>query len=201
MPYRIFLVRHGRTAFNVERRYQGQHDPVPLDEVGIRQARRLARYFAPMDIQWAISSDLQRAVMTAEEIARPRGLSLRADRAWREMHLGRWQGLTQEEVMRRWPEEYRRVYELRGSPQGGESYTALQRRVVAAFHRLAHQAQGSTVLVVTHGGPIRCLVCHLLGIPLSRRHRIAVANASVSLLEGNNDSWRLVLLNDVCHLA
>lgn len=104
MRRRIILLRHGRTAWNAERRYQGQADP-PLDEVGHAQAIESAALVAAMDPDLLVSSDLQRAEQTARRIASLTGLALTVDVRLRERHLGHWQGLTRVDVEARYPEE------------------------------------------------------------------------------------------------
>src|ERR1051325_2958433 len=94
---RLWLVRHGETDWNVQRIVQGQ-TPTELNEVGRRQAKQLAKYFAKRDFGAAYSSDLPRAYQTAEIIIEGRGLELVQDVRLRERSLGKWQGMKSEAV-------------------------------------------------------------------------------------------------------
>jgi hypothetical protein len=102
MSSRVFLLRHGRTSWNAERRFQGQADP-PLDDVGRAQAYEVATLVAALAPNVLVSSDAMRAVQTAEPIAEITGLEVLVDARLRERSLGHWEGLTRDEVAQRWP--------------------------------------------------------------------------------------------------
>ena len=102
---RLILWRHGQTSWNVERRFQGSTD-VDLTEVGVSQARRAARLLAGLKPDAIIASDLMRAARTAAELAVLTGLEVTHDEALRETYAGVWQGLTHEEIIARYGEEY-----------------------------------------------------------------------------------------------
>ena len=102
---RLILWRHGQTSWNVERRFQGSTD-VDLTEVGVSQDRRAARLLAGLKPDAIIASDLMRAARTAAELAVLTGLEVTHDEALRETYAGVWQGLTHEEIIARYGEEY-----------------------------------------------------------------------------------------------
>lgn len=102
---RVILWRHGQTLWNVERRFQGTTD-VPLTETGVAQARRSARLLASLKPDAIVASDLQRAANTAAELAALTGLEVTHDEALRETYAGVWQGLTHEEIVSRFGDEY-----------------------------------------------------------------------------------------------
>jgi probable phosphoglycerate mutase len=104
-PRRVLLWRHGRTAWNLQRRFQGQSDP-PLDEVGRAQAREAAAMLASVEPDAIYSSDLVRATETAAALTALTGLPVRLDRRLRERSLGRWEGLTRDEVAALYGDEY-----------------------------------------------------------------------------------------------
>ncbi len=155
----LVVARHGRTAWNAEGRFQGWAD-VPLDRMGREQAEALAEKLAsqlpicasaPVHL-W--SSDLLRARQTAEVVGRAIGACGRVERALREVDVGRWEGLTRDEVLARFPGEYRlwagggaEARELRRG--GGETLSEAGRRVAEFIGgRLADRA---TLVVVGHG--------------------------------------------------
>jgi broad specificity phosphatase PhoE len=102
---RVILWRHGQTSWNVERRFQGTTD-VQLTETGVAQARRAARLLASLRPDAIVASDLSRAASTAAELAALTGLDVTHDEALRETYAGVWQGLTHEEIVVRYGEEY-----------------------------------------------------------------------------------------------
>jgi broad specificity phosphatase PhoE len=154
----LWLVRHGESTWNAERRWQGHGDP-PLSELGREQSRALA---AALELRGAVAlvaSDLQRTAETARILAAALGLEVRFDPRWRERHLGVWTGLRREEIVARWPELYARLAEgdPDAAPPGGESQRELDARVRPAADELAARHPGKRVLVVTHRGAIRVL--------------------------------------------
>jgi len=94
----LICVRHGRTAWNADKRFQG-HTDIPLDDEGRAQATALGALLRDERIDVAVSSDLLRAAETARIVLGARDLSLRLDADWREMRFGDWEGLTWEEIV------------------------------------------------------------------------------------------------------
>ena len=194
---RLIMVRHGQTTWNAQKRYQGQSD-VPLDETGRQQATALARYFASEHINTIYSSDLQRAVQTAQAIARATAVPVIADVRLREIAFGRWEGLTYMEIQERWPEEYQGWQNdpLARVPPGGETLAQIEQRVGAFVGDIRRKHDGQTVLVVAHGGSLRALVCHALELPSHVFWRLGLASGSVSELHLYSDTAILTLFND-----
>jgi broad specificity phosphatase PhoE len=154
MTTTLFLARHGQTDWNFEHRWQGHADP-PLNEVGRTQARELGMLLAGRGVSAVYSSDLRRASETAELAAAALGLPVVLDSRLREVDVGEWSGLTTAEVEARYPEGYRRRRGGRTGWTEGEELGAMARRVVAALLEIAEHHPGETVLVVSHGGPLR----------------------------------------------
>jgi len=147
----ILLARHGETDWNRERRIQGKTDR-PLNDAGRAQAAELARALAAERIDAVYSSDLLRALDTARAVAAPRGLDVVTLRELRERDFGTWEGLTDTEILERFPE-------ARTTPWGdAETREQLAERVVAALSLIADRHPDGRVLAVTHGGPIRAVL-------------------------------------------
>jgi broad specificity phosphatase PhoE len=118
---RLILLRHGRTAWNAQRRFQGQSDP-PLDDVGRMQAYEVAALIASVHPDLLVSSDAARAMQTAELVSAAIGLPVRGERRLRERSLGHWEGLTRDEVAAKYPDEFADWIAGRDvSGRGGES--------------------------------------------------------------------------------
>jgi broad specificity phosphatase PhoE len=159
---RLVLLRHGRTAWNAERRFQGQADP-PLDEVGRAQAYQVAALIAALEPDLLVSSDAARAMQTAIPIGELAGLEPRAEPRLRERSLGHWEGLTRDEVERLYPDEYLDWVAGRDvSRRGGETREEVARRALAAFEQLPVVA---TTVLVTHSATAMALCATLLRTP------------------------------------
>lgn len=192
-PHRALLLRHGRTAWNAERRFQGQADP-PLDEVGIAQAYEVAGMVATLRPDVIVSSDAARALQTAEPIGELLGLDVLPDVRFRERSLGHWEGLTRDEVAARYPDEFADWVAGRDvSRRGGETRAEVARRALAAF---ADLPAVTTALIVTHSATAMSLCSALLGMPQDVHVLGPLANCHWSELVGEtHDSaaplWRL----------
>lgn len=163
---KIILVRHGRTAWNSEGRWQG-HSDIGLDEVGIEQARRTASLLAALHPDVLVSSDLVRAQQTAQSVGEATGLPLHTDPGLRETNLGEWAGLTGSEIAQRWPVELREWLngDVHQRPPGGENRIDVTRRVLDSLQRhVAELATGQTLVVISHGGALRVAIASLLGL-------------------------------------
>jgi glucosyl-3-phosphoglycerate phosphatase len=172
---RVLVLRHGRTAWNAERRFQGHLDP-PLDDVGRAQAQEVAAIMAAIRPALLVSSDAARAMQTAEYVGAAAGLPVRPEPRLRERGLGHWEGLTVAELEQRYPGEYARwVAGLDVHRPDGETRAEVAGRALAAFTELPDAA---TTVLVTHGATSHALCNALLGLghewhllgPLSNCH-------------------------------
>ena len=162
----LICVRHGRTAWNAELRFQGQSD-IPLDEEGRAQARALASFLQKEPLTMAISSDLGRAVETAQTIlsAHP-GVALRLEPELREMAFGDWEGLTWKQIVATDPQISRDGHHRpkHYTPPNGESFDAVVARAERAIQRIRTEAaDGARVLIVTHAGVLHALLHVVVG--------------------------------------
>lgn len=199
---RLLLVRHGVTLWNAQRRYQG-HTNVPLSEWGLRQAEALADRLAGEEIHAAYASDLQRAWETAHKLAAPHGLEVKQAAPLREIHFGDWEGLSYDEIERRYPQEMAawRSDPMRSAPPGGETLAEVSDRVRKVAAGLEADHQEETVLVVAHGGVLQVLLCTLLGLEPRGRWQFRFDNASLSEIHVYDGGSILTLFNDTHHLA
>jgi broad specificity phosphatase PhoE len=166
----VYLARHGESDWNVERRWQG-HTDRPLTDRGREQAGRLAERLADIELDAIYASDLRRAWETAEAIARRRGLAVVRVPELREVHVGSWSGLTRDECAERFPDAFARWQAGGSGWDDGESYEAMGERTVAAILRLAAEHPDGAILVVSHGGPIRAVHAHALGVDIATHRR------------------------------
>jgi broad specificity phosphatase PhoE len=197
----VILVRHGETEWNKLHRIQGQADSAFTD-LGERQTTLLATRLAAVGIDAVYSSDLGRALRTAEAVANPHSLRPVPDPGLRERHFGRWEGMTLAEAREDDPEAlemWRRDLE-HFRPPGAESSKQMRRRVWDTFQRLVEQRDGGCIALVSHSGPIRQILATALAMPWPQSRRLRIANASLTTLQVRGDNIMLVTFNDTCHL-
>ena len=184
----IYLLRHGEIVQSRPRRMVGQRD-LPLTPRGLAQAQWWRAELAGTAFGRIVTSDLSRCQETAEIVANGQGVSL--DPAWREISLGRWEGLSKEEIWERYPGQW----EARGADlgnyriAGGESFADAAARALPALEDLA--GLEGDALVITHSGIMRALLCTVLGLPLDNLLRLEVDYAGLCLLERPTSQWVL----------
>ncbi len=196
------LLRHGQTALSAERRFAGRGD-IPLTEAGVRQAAAAARRLAARGgIDVIVTSPLQRARRTAQEVARATAAPLQVEEDLAETDFGKWEGLTFAEASARWPDEVSAwLTDPDVAPPGGESFAAVGRRVLAAGDRLLAEHPLRTLLLVSHVTPIKTLACRAMLAPPGALFRIHLDVASLCEIDWFADGPAMVRsLNDTAHL-
>jgi broad specificity phosphatase PhoE len=171
----LILIRHGQTDWNVEGRWQGQADPL-LNERGREEARRTARALRRFEFAALYSSDLRRAIETAQIIAVRMALQIIPELRLREIHLGVWQGMLSTDIQAKYPDEFRRWHALPLAvhPPGGEDIPALAACVLPAVNEIIMRYPdptgtfGQRVGIVAHELPIAVIVCRATGAGLER---------------------------------
>ena len=193
---KILLLRHGAVqAPSTEKRFIGQTD-LPLSAAGRRQARYWRDCLAKVPLSRIVCSDLSRCLETARIIAANRCITVSPCSGLREIHLGQWEGMSFRQVQQRWPD----VFKARGSalsrfrPPAGESFFDLQQRVLPLFEQ-ARDQQPNNLLIVSHAGVNRIILCHLLGMPLENLFRIAQSYGAMNLMDRQADGFQIHALN------
>jgi broad specificity phosphatase PhoE len=163
----LVLIRHGQTDWNVEGRWQGQADP-PLNERGREQAYHAAEYHKQFGFNALYSSDLSRAMETAQIIGQEMGLAVIAEPRLREINLGQWQGMLSADIQAQYPDEFRRWHKqpLSAQPPGGETILVLSARVLAAVNEIIARHPKQRIGMVSHEFPIAIVLCRSAGLRL-----------------------------------
>ena len=200
---RIVAIRHGETAWNASTRIQG-HTDIPLNEHGQRQAQLLAQALAQADPLDAIySSDLQRALATAQALAEQTGARLVTHVGLRERAFGDFEGRSFAQIEQEMPEQAQ-LWRTRvpdwTPPGGGESLLVMQQRVMATVNALAQQHPGQQIAVVAHGGVLDLLYRAATQQSLQAPRSWALGNAAINRLLWTPMSLTLVGWGDDAHL-
>jgi alpha-ribazole phosphatase len=199
---RVYLVRHGQTLWNAEGRYQGRIDSA-LSPLGRSQAARLARALAAAPFAAVYSSPLVRAWDTALVIAASHRLSVVPVEELREIALGAWEGLTEEEITRRFGDVVarRRRDPERVVPEGGESLAQVQARAMRAMEGILARHDDGTIAVVAHGAVNKMILLSALNAPLSSYWRIRQDNAGISIVDVIGAHKAVRVMNETAHLT
>ncbi|NMA60489.1 MAG: alpha-ribazole phosphatase [Firmicutes bacterium] len=195
---RLYLVRHGETDWNREKRYLG-HTDLPLNQNGEWEVSHLRENLREVLFERCYTSDLRRARQTATTILGGRDVQLIEELALRELDFGEWEGLTYDEICQRYPQEAQKWVESggRSSPFDGEDLGDLEVRVASWLNSLLAENIKGNILVVTHGGPVRILLCLLLGISSEKHWQFNVSTAGLAVVEVHEGQGILCALNSL----
>jgi len=201
MELRLLAIRHGATAYSQERRYAGSTD-IPLSPEGRRQCSALAGALGSLHAAAVYASPLVRARESAAPIAAAHGIEVTLESDFREMSFGDWEGLTLDEVERRFPEDYKLWHTApeRFARPGSEPLNAVAERVGRAVADLRATHIGETVILVSHGIVTRLIVLAALGLGPERLWSVAASPASISEIEYRDDWATVHRVNTVAHL-
>ena len=199
---KVILVRHGQTLWNLEMKYQG-HCDVELTEKGVEQAMLVAQRLADENVSAVYASDLCRALKTAECIAEKHNLPVTSIPGLREINFGEWEGLTFEGINSQWTDTMSAVFTHPDEAQipVGETFRAVKERATLALEKLVAAHPNQTIVVVSHGGTIRTLLCSVLNIHLNHLWNIKQDNTAINMLEYYDEQVMVSLVNDVHHLT
>lgn len=205
----LLIIRHGETAWNTLRKLQG-HVDIPLNAEGTRQAKALASALQNEKLDAIISSDLQRAVQTAGEIARLQGISTRLDSDLRERCFGGFEAQLYSELPQLYPQEYMQ-WRTRDpdfhfpAPQHdpdyiGESTRTFHTRVLTCLFHYATQFEGKKIAIITHGGVLECAYRAANNLPLNAERTITIVNASINRFTWIENQLQLNTWGNMKHL-
>jgi len=202
---KLYLVRHGQSAGNAEGRFGG-HSPTPLSELGLHQAQLTAEALAREGINAIYSSDLLRAVQTAEPLSKLTGVPITRTEAFRERNVGVLEGLTFDESKVTYPDDFyalvnRKVHHVITE---GESYRQLLDRSTAKLNEIIREHAGERIAIFSHTGVLCFLSLYLLGAIRRNTKQtpwIVTSNCGINRFEiRSRRNIKLLALNDTRHL-
>ena len=202
---RIIAVRHGETDWNVDTRVQGTLN-IALNARGRWQAQRAAQALADEPIAAIYSSDLVRALETAQAIAAhsssPGARPVRPHTGLRERGFGTFEGLTYAQIASDWPEESRRWRQRdpEFAPPGGETLLQLRARILETVDTLASQHPNEQIVLVAHGGVLDALYRLATQQEITAPRTWELGNAAINRLLWTPDSLSVVGWSDTRHL-
>lgn len=198
---KLIFIRHGETEWNAQERWQGFQD-TPLTANGRQQAKTLGKRMGKVPFDHLYSSDLGRAVQTAQPIAEATGHSIVKETFLREKNLGIFEGLTRSELLERFPEIYQQFQKFEPDfvvPEG-ESIQQFFDRCVAGFEVLVNRHPGETLVVVAHGGVLANLFRFIFDLAFVVPSPFEVKNTSINTVSFQEGHWKMHSWGDIAHL-
>jgi broad specificity phosphatase PhoE len=194
---RLFLVRHGELTTSKEWRFVG-HTDVEMNDAGVMQIKRIAEKLKGVDIEVLMSSDLKRARKSAEIIGEVIGQRNSVYSSFREINLGHWEGMTREEIVDKFKEEFeKRSLDISNfRVEKGESFIDLKNRVIPFLTATLDKHKGKNLLLAAHGGVNRVIICHALGLDIENIVRIDQAYGCLNIIDFFDDVPVVRLINE-----
>lgn len=199
MATKLILIRHAETDWNSKRRYCGLND-IGLNAKGKRQAVKLRGRLKKEKIHKVYSSDRKRAIETARLVFNHRA-KIKEVSDLKEMRFGCFEGLTHNEIMKKYKVIYRRWLKdpFRTTIPGSQPLGDFRKRVINAFKKIISLNPNKTIAVVSHGGAISAFVTYIL--KTNAFWKYIPHSASISIIEYKNKRPKIQLLNDIGHLV
>ena len=203
MKTKVYLIRHGETDWNVERRYQGLTD-IELSKEGLKQSELLSERFKNFDkIDKIYVSPLKRAVQTAKPLSNVIGVKPIITECFKEINFGEWEGKTVEELRELYKEDFNNFFNnpYRAKFPGDGSLKIVEERVALGFNKILEEDKGKNIIIVSHGGLLKILFLYIMNIPRDFYRNIWIDNTSISMIQLNKENKPLLLtFNDKSHI-
>ncbi|MEK5078011.1 histidine phosphatase family protein [Solibacillus sp. FSL W7-1436] len=199
---RLYLVRHGQTEWNIQKRMQGWEDSA-LTEKGVNNAIALRKKLEGVEFAAAYTSTSERTIETARLIIDKRNLAINTNEDLREMNLGEWEGKTLDEIKDFYPEQYKYFWENPAlyEPIGGETFEQLINRAIKVLNYIISKHINGNILVITHSVILKSLLMHVKGKTVKDLWAPPfIHDTSLSILEIENGVHRLISEGDITHL-
>ena len=204
---KVYLIRHGKTQWNLESRYQGANGDSPLLKDSYREIELLASSLQRIPFEHAYTSPLKRARVTAQALLNHLNpeIPLTIDSRLKEFNLGKMEGMHFEDVAAKWPEvlkNFRHHPDKYESLVEGESFLEVIARFRAAIEEYCRQYPNGNILVISHGAALNAAINALIGTPLAHlKDRGGLSNTSTTILTTNDDRhFELEKWNDTSYL-
>ncbi|PIP37788.1 MAG: hypothetical protein COX20_00510 [Desulfobacterales bacterium CG23_combo_of_CG06-09_8_20_14_all_52_9] len=198
---KLYLVRHGQTAWNLGEVFRGRAD-IPLDETGKKEVHLAGEALKGEILHAVYSSPLSRSMETAENIVKFQNIPVTPLEAIIDISYGEWEGKPLVEVQEKYPDLYstwlKEPHKVRFP--GGESLDEVSSRTMGAITRLVEKHKDENIALVAHRAPNKVICCALLGIDNSHFWRIQQDTASTNLFTYKDGVWIVSFLNDTSYL-
>ena len=199
---RLLIARHGETDFNKNGLMQGRGIDAPLNDRGVKQAKKLASYLRNYETDLLVSSNLKRAIQTASYYSESNGISLKKSSALDEMDFGDFEGRSYDDIITElaYIDKAWRRGEIEKKIPGGESPLSVYERASTEILTMIKEQEHGLITLVIHGRLMRILFSEWLGFGIKNMHLIEHENGAVNQFVYKNGSFNVVYLNKTTHL-
>lgn len=193
----IVFLRHGQAKNNTERILAGRTSGIPLTDVGIRQAKSIAKYLKPLKISAIYSSPIERAVATTEIITKHNSLDYKIDNRLIEIDMGKFTGMQYDKIFATHGNVFLKFYEGQTeiAHNGVETFTEVKKRILDMVDYVLKTHPKENVLLVTHMDPIKAIISTILDLKPQPLFELIIANGSLSIVNEEQDKLSISAIN------
>ena len=195
----IIFLRHAQAKNNVERILAGRTKGIPLTEAGIQQAEKISTFLQPLKISTIYSSPIERALHTAEIVAKKLDLGCKIDDRLTEIEMGSFSGMQYEEMFAKYGNVFLKFYQ--DSPliqqNGVETFSSVKKRVLDMVNDCSKKHEGQNILLVTHMDPIKAMISTVLQPKPESLYELVIRNASLTIVKKEQNNYSLTAMNSM----
>ena len=193
----IIFLRHGQAKNNTERILAGRTLGIPLTEVGIKQAKSIAKYLKSLKIDTIYSSPIERALTTADIIAKNNSIEYKIDNRLIEIDMGKFTGMPYDEIFATHGNVFLKFYEgeTEIAHNGVETFTEVKKRVLDMVDYVIKQHTNENVLLVTHMDPIKSVLSTILDLKPQSLFELIIANGSLTVINEEQGKLSISAIN------
>jgi 2,3-bisphosphoglycerate-dependent phosphoglycerate mutase len=193
----IIFLRHGQAINNTKRILAGRSPGVPLTETGIIQAKRIAKFLKPFDISTIYSSPIERAMNTAEIVAKHHSIEYKTDERLIELDMGKFTGMAYDEIFAKHGNVFLKFYDgdLEIAHNGVETFVQVKKRIMNVIDHVIKEHNDQNVLLVTHMDPIKAMISTIMDLKPTSLFELIIENASLTVFKEEEGKLSLSAIN------
>lgn len=195
----IIFLRHAQATNNVERVLAGRSEGIPLTELGLQQADKIANFLKPLKISTIYSSPIERAVHTAKIVSTKLNLPYKTDQRLTEIEMGSFSGMLYEEMFAKHGNIFLKFYQDNPviEQNGVEPFSSVKKRILDMVDYCSQNHNNENILLVTHMDPIKAMISTVLQLKPESLYELIIRNASTTIIKKEQSNFSMVAINSM----
>jgi len=192
-------LRHAQAKNNVERVLAGRSDGIPLTDLGLQQAEKIASFLEPLKISAVYSSPIERALHTTKIVSNKLNLQYKIDHRLTEIEMGSFSGMLYEEMFAKHGNIFLKFYQDNPliEKNGVETFSNVKKRVLDMVNYCSQKHDKENILLVTHMDPIKAMVSTVLQLKPESLYELIIRNASLTIVKKEQSNFSMVAINSM----
>jgi probable phosphoglycerate mutase len=195
----IIFLRHAQAENNVERVLAGRSDGIPLTDLGLQQAEKIANFLEPLKISAIYSSPIERALHTTKIVSNKLNLQYKIDHRLTEIEMGSFSGMLYEEMFAKHGNIFLKFYQDNPliEKNGVETFSNVKKRVLDMVNYCLQKHDNENILLVTHMDPIKAMLSTVLQLKPESLYELIIRNASLTIVKKEQSNFSIVAINSM----